>query len=72
MAEQPTYTVSKETLRRLATEMAGLQLSDAELEQLTPQMAALLADLSALEDLDLSQIEPAVTFTPLEIPGHGH
>ena len=71
MAERPLYTVSKETLRRLATEMAGVQLSDEELEQLTPQMATLLADLSALEELDLSQIEPAVIFTPLEIPGHG-
>ncbi len=74
MAERPTYTASKETIRRIATEMAGIQFSEAELEQLAPQMAALLADLSALEELDLSQIEPAVIFTPLssESTGYGN
>lgn len=72
MAEHPTYTTSKETIRRIAAEMAGLQLSEAELEQLAPQMVALLADLSTLEELDLSHVEPAMTFIPLESPGHGN
>ena len=72
MTEHPTYTASKETIRRIAAEMAGIQLSEAELEQLAPQMAALLADLSALEELDLSHVEPAMIFMPLESPDHGN
>lgn len=63
MAERPMYTASKDTIRQVAAEMAGIQFTDEELEQLVPQMAVLLADLSALEALDLSQVEPAVIFT---------
>lgn len=63
MAERPMYTASQDTIRQVAAEMAGIQFTDEELEQLAPQMAALLADLSALEVLDLSQVEPAVIFT---------
>lgn len=72
MAEPTPDTASQETLRRLAADMAGIQLSAEELEQLAPQMAALLADLRTLEELDLSHVEPAMTFIPLESPGHGH
>ena len=63
MAERPTYTASKDTIRQVAAEMAGMQFAEEELAPLAPQMAALLADLSVLEALDLSQVEPAVIFT---------
>ena len=63
MAERPMYTASKDTIRQVAAEMAGIQFTDEELEQLAPQMAVMLADLSALEALDLSQMEPAVICT---------
>lgn len=66
MAAQPLYTVSQETLRRVTAEMAGLSFTDEELERLTPQMAALLSDLSALEALDLRQVEPAMIFVCAE------
>ena len=56
MAERPRYTASKDPIRRVAAEMAGIQFTDEEFEQLAPQMAALLADLSALEARDLSQV----------------
>jgi Asp-tRNA(Asn)/Glu-tRNA(Gln) amidotransferase C subunit len=71
MSEQPTYTASKETLRRVAAEMAGIQFTEEELEQLAPQAAALLADLSTLEELDLSHVEPALRFICPEESGHG-
>ncbi|HEY7493436.1 MAG TPA: hypothetical protein VIH59_20270 [Candidatus Tectomicrobia bacterium] len=71
MSEQPTYTASKETLRRVTAEMAGIQFTEEELEQLAPQVAALLADLSTLEELDLSQAEPALRFICPEESGHG-
>jgi Asp-tRNA(Asn)/Glu-tRNA(Gln) amidotransferase C subunit len=71
MSEKPTYTASKETLRRVAAEMAGIQFTDEELEQLAPQVAALLADLSTLEELDLSQVEPALLFISPEEFSHG-
>jgi Asp-tRNA(Asn)/Glu-tRNA(Gln) amidotransferase C subunit len=71
MSEKPTYTASKETLRRMAAEMAGIQFTEEELEQLAPQVAALLADLSTLEELDLSQAEPALLFICPEESGYG-
>jgi Asp-tRNA(Asn)/Glu-tRNA(Gln) amidotransferase C subunit len=72
MAERPTYTASQETIRRMAAEMAGLQFTEEEIEQLAPQVAALLADLSQLDALDLSQVEPAVIFVHPERTGDGH
>jgi len=71
MSEKPTYTASKETLRRVVAEMAGIQFTEEELEQLAPQVAALLADLSTLEELDLSQVEPALRFICPEESSHG-
>ena len=72
MAEKLTYTASTETLRRIAADMAGIQFTEEELAQLAPQVAALLADLSLLEELDLSQVEPALIFTCPEDASHGH
>jgi Asp-tRNA(Asn)/Glu-tRNA(Gln) amidotransferase C subunit len=70
MAEKPVYTASKETLRRIAAELAGVQFTEEELEQLAPQVASLLADLSTLEELDLSRVEPALLFICSEETSH--
>ncbi|GIX49650.1 MAG: hypothetical protein KatS3mg131_3861 [Candidatus Tectimicrobiota bacterium] len=65
MAESP---VTLETLRQLAA-LAGLPFGDAELAELVPQAAALLAELHRLEALDLAAVEPALRFACL--PGEG-
>jgi hypothetical protein len=44
MDEKPLDTASKGKLRRLASEMAGVQFTEEELAQLAPQVASLLAD----------------------------
>ncbi len=66
MAAQPPDTVSKETLAQMATVLAGTSFSEADLEQLAPQIATLLADLQQLEALDLSQVDPALRFVCAE------
>ena len=52
----------KETLRYLATEMAGATLSDAEWTQVEAQSEGLQAGLKALDALALDAAEPAVEF----------
>lgn len=51
---------SNEITRRLLAE-AGLKLTVKQLDRLAPDMAALARNIARLDELDLSQIEPAVT-----------
>ena len=60
MATGPQAT--KETVERLAREVVGIELSAAEVEQLTPQLDKLLADLAQISDADLRDLEPPLFF----------
>jgi hypothetical protein len=54
--------VTRETLERMAREVVGLELSPAEIDQLTPQLDKLLSDLAKIPDADLQDIEPPLFF----------
>jgi hypothetical protein len=54
--------VTKETVERMAREVVGIDLSPAEIEQLTPQLDRLLSDLANIPDADLQDIEPPLFF----------
>jgi hypothetical protein len=61
--------VTKETVERMAREVVGIDLSPDEIEQLTPQLDRLLADLAQIPDADLQDIEPPLVPQPGE-PEH--
>jgi Asp-tRNA(Asn)/Glu-tRNA(Gln) amidotransferase C subunit len=58
--------VTKETVEKLAREVVEIDLSPAELDQLTPQLDKLLTDLAEIPDADLQDIEPPLFFHPGE------
>ena len=55
--------VTKETVEKMAREIVGIDLSPAEIDQLTPQLDKLLCDLAQIPDADLLDIEPPLFFT---------
>jgi hypothetical protein len=61
MAAEPHVT--KETVEKMAREVVGIDLSPAEIEQLTPQLDKLLTELAQIPDSDLQDIEPPLFFT---------
>ena len=71
MADKLTTTVSKETALEIAERLASLPLSQEQLEQLLPQITFLLEGLATLDELDLSDVEPAVVLTMPEGRGNG-
>jgi Asp-tRNA(Asn)/Glu-tRNA(Gln) amidotransferase C subunit len=54
--------VTKETVEKMAREVVGIDLSPAEIDQLTPQLDKLLSDLAQIPDADLQDIEPPLFF----------
>ncbi len=54
--------MTKETVEKLAREVVGIELSAAEVEQLTPQLDKLLADLAQIPDADLQDLDPPLFF----------
>lgn len=60
MATEPGVT--KETVEKMARELIGIELSPAEVEQLTSQLDRLLTDLAQIPDRDLQDIEPPLIF----------
>jgi hypothetical protein len=60
MATEPRVT--KETVAEMAREVIGIDLSPAEIDQLTPQLDRLLTDLAHIPDADLQDIEPPLFF----------
>ena len=53
--------ISKEALKAMAS-MSGLNFSDEKLEELLPQIQQAVEALSGLDDLNLGEVEPAITF----------
>jgi Asp-tRNA(Asn)/Glu-tRNA(Gln) amidotransferase C subunit len=60
MATEPRVT--KEAVEKMAREMVGIELSPDEIDQLTPQLDRLLADLAQIPDADLQGAEPTLFF----------
>jgi Asp-tRNA(Asn)/Glu-tRNA(Gln) amidotransferase C subunit len=60
MATEPRIT--KEAVGKMAREMVGIDLSPDEIDQLTPQLDRLLADLAEISDADLQDVEPPLFF----------
>jgi Asp-tRNA(Asn)/Glu-tRNA(Gln) amidotransferase C subunit len=60
MATEPRVT--KEAVEKMAREMVGIELSPDEIDQLTPQLDRLLADLAQIPDADLQGAEPPLFF----------
>jgi Asp-tRNA(Asn)/Glu-tRNA(Gln) amidotransferase C subunit len=54
--------VTPETVEKMAREVAGIELSPAEIEQLTPQLDRLLSDLAEISDAELQELEPPLFF----------
>jgi hypothetical protein len=54
--------VTKETVEKMAREVVGIDLTPAEIDQLTPQLDRLLADLAQIPDADLQALEPPLFF----------
>jgi hypothetical protein len=54
--------VTPETVEKLAREVVGIELSAAEIEQLTPQLDRLLSDLAQIPDTELQDLEPPLFF----------
>jgi Asp-tRNA(Asn)/Glu-tRNA(Gln) amidotransferase C subunit len=53
--------ITKETLRALAR-LSGLELDDDRLEEILPQVQVNADAIARLDELDLENVEPAVTF----------
>ena len=60
MATEPRVT--KESVEKMAREVVGIDLSPDEIDQLTPLLDRLLADLAQIPDADLQDIEPPLFF----------
>ena len=63
MADKRKIDISKETALEIAERLASIPLSPEQLEQLLPQITFLLEGLATLDELDLSDVEPAIVLT---------
>lgn len=50
---------------RLSAELVGIHFSEEEFVRLKPQFAQMLKTVRVLRELDLADVEPALTFLPL-------
>ena len=57
----PEPRVTKESLRAMAG-LAGIELSDAKLDELLPQIQQTTRSMGNLDSLDLTGVEPAIIF----------
>jgi Asp-tRNA(Asn)/Glu-tRNA(Gln) amidotransferase C subunit len=59
-------SLTEETLKRVDEELAGIGFSADELKEIRPQVAWLMEEAEALEEIDLADVEPCLTYS-LEI-----
>ena len=62
MAETPAQKPDVETLRRAMAQLGVPSLNDDWLERLASELEGLLKVVGRLDELDLSQVEPARIF----------
>ena len=53
---------TNDMLRRFAKSV-GVKLSEARLERIAPRVERYLEEVNRLQDMDVSEVEPAVTFS---------
>lgn len=53
--------VDRDTVSELAR-LAGIQIDDGELDEVTNRFASLMQEMDRLKDLDLADIHPVVIF----------
>lgn len=56
--------ISKETLRSISDGLTEVEVDEGEWEDLLIRMGALLNDIKALDEVELSQVQPAFSFNP--------
>ncbi|MBI2872936.1 MAG: hypothetical protein HYY00_07110 [Chloroflexi bacterium] len=62
------HKVTRDSIQQAAL-LAGLDLSDQRADELVPQLQTVLDDLDAMErEMDLTEVEPAFIFQPLQSP----
>jgi len=54
---------SKETLRRMDQELAGIGFTEEELQKIALQVAWLTEEALALDEIDLTEVEPTLTYS---------
>ena len=62
MDENGESRLSTEALRQLA-QLAGVEFTDARLERVLPRVERYLEEIGRLDNIDLSEVEPAVRFS---------
>jgi hypothetical protein len=62
---QPNPQITRETLQGFAA-YAGIDYTEARLDELMPSLQSLMADIRALWDVDVSNAEIALVFTAEE------
>ena len=56
--------VSKETLRGISEELAGVKVDQGEWEDMLIRVRELFNGIKALEEIDLDEIRPAFSYNP--------
>jgi hypothetical protein len=56
--------ISKETLRSISEGLTEVKVDEGEWEDMLIRMGALLNDIKALDEVELSQVQPAFSFNP--------
>jgi len=56
--------ISKETLRSISEGLTEVKMDEGEWEDMLIRMGALLNDIKALDEVELSQVQPAFSFNP--------
>jgi len=54
--------LAMDTLRRIDEESAGIGFDPKEIEQIAPQVGAREEEITALDELDLREIEPCLIY----------
>lgn len=56
--------ISKETLRGISEEMTGVKVDEGEREEMLIRAGELLKGIKALEEIELSEVQPAFSYNP--------
>lgn len=56
--------ISKETLRGISEELAGVKVDQGEWEDMLIRVHELFNGIKALEEIDLDEIQPAFSYDP--------
>jgi len=55
--------LSDETLKRMDEELASIGFNSEELQKIAPQMAWLIEEAMALDEIDLEDVEPSLSYS---------